>query len=104
MQFQTLLRLSQRGPLSQNELGRAVGMPPANIHTVVRRLAHAGLVRTERVAADRRVTVVHLTAPGEAMLREVVPIADAANERTLSTLTSAQQDALGRLLRRLASG
>jgi DNA-binding MarR family transcriptional regulator len=104
MQFQTLLRLYQRGPMTQNELGRSVGMPPANIHSTVRRLAGAGLVMTESIEHDRRVTVVRLTDHGQDTLGEVLPIADAANQRTLSVLTDREQQTLSSLLSRLAAG
>jgi MarR family transcriptional regulator, lower aerobic nicotinate degradation pathway regulator len=104
MQFQTLLRLHQRGPTSQNELGRSVGMPPANIHSTVRRLAGAGLVMTESMDDDRRVSVVRLTEHGQDTIGEVLPIADAANERTLSVLTDREQEVLSSLLSRLAAG
>jgi MarR family transcriptional regulator, lower aerobic nicotinate degradation pathway regulator len=104
MQFQTLLRLHQRGPTSQNELGRSVGMPPANIHSTVRRLAGAGLVMTESMDDDRRVSVVRLTEHGQDTIGEVLPIADAANERTLSVLTDREQEVLSSLLSRLAGG
>jgi MarR family transcriptional regulator, lower aerobic nicotinate degradation pathway regulator len=104
MQFQTLLRLHQRGPTSQNELGRSVGMPPANIHSTVRRLADAGLVMTESMDDDRRVSVVRLTEHGQDTIGEVLPIADAANDRTLSVLTDREQEVLSNLLSRLAAG
>jgi DNA-binding MarR family transcriptional regulator len=104
MQFQTLLRLHQRGPMSQNELGRSVAMPPANIHSTVRRLAGAGLVMTESIEDDRRVTVVRLTDHGQDTLGEVLPIADAANERTLSVLSDREQETLSSLLSRLTDG
>jgi MarR family transcriptional regulator, lower aerobic nicotinate degradation pathway regulator len=102
MQFQTLLRLHQRGPMTQNELGRSVGMPPANIHSTVRRLISAGLVTTEPPEGNRRRTMVRLTTHGERTLRDVLPIADAANARTLSVLTEAEEALIMELLRRLA--
>jgi MarR family transcriptional regulator, lower aerobic nicotinate degradation pathway regulator len=104
MQFQTLLRLHQRGPMSQNELGRSVGMPPANIHSTVRRLVCAGLVMTESMDDDRRVSVVRLTEHGQDTIGEVLPIADAANGRTLSVLTDREQEVLSSLLSRLVAG
>lgn len=102
MQFQTLLSLHRRGPMTQNELGRSVGMPPANIHTTVRRLAGAGLVITERAKAGRRQITISLTGDGERKLLDVLPVADAANSRTLSVLSDAEQATVMMLLRRLA--
>ena len=102
-QFATLLRLDELGPQSQNELGRSVGMPPANIHATVRRLLAGGLVTTVPSPSDRRLTLVDLTSAGRAKLREVLPAATAANADTLSALADDEQELLMSLLRALAS-
>jgi MarR family transcriptional regulator, lower aerobic nicotinate degradation pathway regulator len=104
MEFQTLRRLRRRGQMAQNELGRSVGMPPANIHRTVRRLVASGLVAVASEPSDRRLTVVELTHQGERMLRQILPAADAANRLTLSALTPDEQGALMRALWKLASG
>ncbi|MGI8716193.1 MAG: MarR family winged helix-turn-helix transcriptional regulator [Solirubrobacteraceae bacterium] len=104
MQFQTLLRLRQRGAMNQNELGRSVGMPPANIHATVRRLVAAGLVVTRSQPRDRRLTLVALTEAGEQTLTDVLPIADAADRATLSVLSPRERRTVMALLRRLAAG
>ena len=102
MQFATLLRLDERGPLSQNELGRSVGMPPANIHATVRRLVAAGLLTTGPGAGDRRLLVVELTDRGREALHGALPAATAANARTLGTLSDRERRTLMGLLRKLA--
>ena len=101
--FVTLARLDERGPLSQNELGRAVGMAPANIHATVRRLRAAGLVHVQASPSDRRALLIDLSDAGRALLEEVLPDADAANRRTLAALGAGEQRTLIELLRRLAS-
>jgi MarR family transcriptional regulator, lower aerobic nicotinate degradation pathway regulator len=101
--FVTLARLGERGPRSQNELGRAVGMAPANIHATVRRLHAAGLVRVQGSPSDRRALLIDLSDAGRVLLEEVLPDADAANRRTLAPLGAAEQRMLIDLLRRLAS-
>jgi DNA-binding MarR family transcriptional regulator len=100
--FVTLARLDERGPLSQNELGRAVGMAPANIHAIVRRLRVAGLVRVQASPSDRRALLIDLSDAGRALLEEVLPDADAANRRTLVALGAAERRTLIELLRRVA--
>lgn len=102
-QFATLLRLDELGPQSQNELGRSVGMPPANIHATVRRLLADGLVTTAPSPTDRRLALVDLTAAGRAKLREVLPAATAANADTLAALADDEQELLMSLLRALAA-
>ena len=104
MQFQTLRRLHERGPITQNELGRSVGMPPANIHRTVRRLLARELVSLGSSSGDRRLTLVELTHQGKRTFREVLPAADAANALTLSALSPDEQRAVTDSLWKLASG
>ena len=103
MQFQTLRRLHDRGPMTQNELGRSVGMPPANIHATVQRLLARDLVIRQPSRTDRRVTLVKLSTAGRRTLIEVLPAADAANARTLSVLSPDEQDAITDLLLKIAT-
>ncbi|MBV9798188.1 MAG: winged helix-turn-helix transcriptional regulator [Solirubrobacterales bacterium] len=103
MQFQTLRRLHERGQMTQNELGRSVGMPPANIHATVQRLLARGLVLREPSAIDRRVTLVTLSTTGHRTFVRVLPAADAANARTLSVLSPDEQDTIMELLWRIAT-
>ena len=103
MQFQTLRRLHERGQMTQNELGRSVGMPPANIHATVQRLLARGLVLREPSAIDRRVTLVTLSTTGHRTFVSVLPAADAANARTLSVLSPDEQDTIMELLWRIAT-
>ncbi len=103
MQFQTLRRLHERGPMTQNELGRSVGMPPANIHATVQRLLARGLVLRQPSATDRRVTLVNLSTTGHKTLVRLLPAADAANARTLSMLSADEQDTIMGLLWRIAT-
>jgi MarR family transcriptional regulator, lower aerobic nicotinate degradation pathway regulator len=104
MQFQTLRRLRERGQMTQNELGRSVGMPPANIHRTVRGLLADQLVTVSSSPGDRRLTLVELTRQGELTLRDVLPAADAANALTLSVLSPDEQGAVMNSLWKLASG
>ena len=101
MQFVTMLRLHELGTLAQNELGRSVGMPPANIHAIVRRLLASGLIETRSSPGDRRLMLVNLTDAGRETLRAVLPAAAAANALTLSVLTSDEQSLLIDLLRKI---
>ncbi len=103
MQFATLLCLRERGPLSQNELGRTVGMQPANIHATVRRLVADGLLTTRPGVNDRRLLLVDLTGKGREVLSRVAPAAAAANARTLSVLSEEERDTLMQLLGKLIS-
>ena len=104
VQFQALLSLSQLGPITQNELGRSIGMPPANIHRIVRTLRSADLVKVDSASGDKRVTVLELTAHGRQTLEALLPAADTANALTLSALGAEDQIILLDLLKKLAHG
>lgn len=103
-QFATLGRLHERGPLSQNRLGRLVAMEPANIRDVVQRLRKRRLVATARDAADGRRILVSLTPGGAALVARLLPVEIACTAKTLAPLAPAERKQLYRLLRRLADG
>lgn len=99
--FSVLLCLSEKGPLSQNLLGRLVAMEPGNIHGIVRALSEAGLVRTGDDPGDRRRRLVALTGAGAALLARVQVPGEAANAATLMPLSEAERGALFALLERI---
>jgi len=104
IQVSVLARLHERGPTTQNRLGRSLGMEPANVHEVIQRLARRGLVAVEPSPDDRRAVLVSLTESGRDLLGWVWPRAEAANQRTLSVLTGEERELLADMLRRLAEG
>jgi len=99
-QFATLMRLSELGPLSQNRLGEAVGMPRANIHKMVERLAARGLVTTLADPEDGRRRVVALTRAGRALVRKLIPLDEASTAEALAPFSQAERVMLYKLLRR----
>jgi DNA-binding MarR family transcriptional regulator len=104
IQMSILARLRQRGPLTQNRLGRSLGMDPPNVRDVVRRLAGRGLVALEPEPDDRRALLVRITPEGVELFTRVWPVAEAVNRRTVSVLTAAERELLAEMLARLAAG
>ncbi|HVH04164.1 MAG TPA: MarR family transcriptional regulator [Amaricoccus sp.] len=101
-QFAALAKLAERGPLSQNQLGRATAMDAATIKGVVGRLVTRGLVATTPDVEDRRRLVIALTAEGRALHDRVVGQALEASRLTLEPLEPDERAAFLRLLRKLA--
>ena len=101
VQHATLIRLWEFGPLSQNQLGRLVAMPPANIHALVRRLEARGLVRRDPSPKDKRLLTVSLTEPGRKMAEALVPLDTAATADALKPLDPHERDALYAILKKL---
>ena len=100
-QFAVLARLAERGPQSQNHLGRATAMDAATIKGVVDRLAREGLVATAADLDDRRRLTVSLTDAGHAMFGRHRTAALAISHTTLEPLSKAEQAVLIGLLARL---
>jgi MarR family transcriptional regulator, lower aerobic nicotinate degradation pathway regulator len=101
-QFATLARLYERGPLSQNLLGRLVAMEPANIRDVVLRLKKRRLVTTRRDPDDGRLIVVGLTTSGLSLVEQLLPIEIECTTKTLAGFNASEKKILYDLLGRLA--
>jgi DNA-binding MarR family transcriptional regulator len=100
-QFAVLARLAETGPLSQNQLGRAVAMDAATIKGVVDRLARLSLVATTADREDRRRLTVALTEAGARLYEARVATALTVSQETLAPLSGEEQVALMALLSRL---
>ncbi|WP_186388291.1 MULTISPECIES: MarR family winged helix-turn-helix transcriptional regulator [unclassified Stappia] len=100
-QFAVLARLTELGSVSQNQLGRTVGLDVATTKGVVDRLTARGLLRADRDPSDRRRQLISLTAEGWARFRATAPLGLKVSAETLAPLTSAEQRTLHRLLKKL---
>jgi len=100
-QFAVLEALYQLGPLSQREIGQKILRSSGNITMVIDNLEKNGLVRRERNEADRRFFIVHLTDKGYNLINNIFPPHAAVIAKYLGILTAAEQDALGRLCKKL---
>src|ERR1700716_2129983 len=101
-QFATLARLYERGPLSQNLLGRLVAMEPANIRDDVQRLKKRRLVSTGRGPRGAGRIRVGLTAPGISLVQDLLRIEIECTARTLAGFNANEKKVLYELLDRLA--
>jgi DNA-binding MarR family transcriptional regulator len=63
-QFELLLELHERGPLSAGELAAAAQLTPATVTQMLEHLAASAHVERTRQEKDKRVVVSHLTARG----------------------------------------
>ena len=101
-QFAALARLHERGPLSQNDLGRQIAMDAATTKVMVDRLAKNGLIQRSADAADRRRRVVTLTEAGKAAYAGSISAAHAITANTLSPLSAEEVALFTTLLAKLA--
>jgi MarR family transcriptional regulator, 2-MHQ and catechol-resistance regulon repressor len=102
-QFGVLEALYHLGSMHQCDLGERILKSSGNMTLVIDNLEKRGLVRRERSSEDRRFIQVHLTDPGERLIRRVFPGHAAAITRELAALTQEEQRALGNLCRKLGA-
>jgi len=101
-QFSTLVRVSEAGKVSQNQLGRLAAMDIATIKGVVDRLKVKGFLTTSPDPEDRRRFTVSLTPAGAALIAEIQAQGLRISQETLSPLRPSEQEKFLNMLRRLS--
>lgn len=100
-QYTSMVKLSEHGELSQNLLGRMVGMDKATTQGVVRRLRDRDLVGARPDPDDARRTLLRLTPAGEQFVARLVANGPRVSAETLKPLDADEQRTLLSLLSRL---
>ena len=96
--------LDTEGAITQQSLGRCIGMDPSTMVSTIDELEERGLVQRRRKADDRRAHALHITAKGRGILAKGRDIAAGAQEDLLAPLSPQEQEQLHALLLRLAQG
>jgi DNA-binding MarR family transcriptional regulator len=97
-QWAALARLNERGPCSQNLLGRLTAMDAATIKGVVERLVVRGLAEARADPQDQRRLTILLTDAGHQLVERASPAALAITEETLAPLSAGERRTIVRLL------
>jgi MarR family 2-MHQ and catechol resistance regulon transcriptional repressor len=100
-QFAVLEALHHLGPLCLGELARKILRTGGNLTLVARNLERDGLIRRVPSPEDRRVRRMEITAKGKSLIQKVFPEHVAALVGHMGALTSAEQQELGRLAKKL---
>lgn len=93
-----LATIGHHQPLALNEASRLAGIDKAWVSRSLALLVARGLVERSRHPTDSRVTLLSLTRPGKAKVREIVPLAAVRNERFLGGMSKARRAMLDELL------
>lgn len=101
-QFSVVVKLLQLGECSQNELGRKTAMDVATIKGVVDRLRSRGLVEARPDPADKRRSLIALTAQTKAQAGTLYAAGHKITEETLRPLSAADRATFLALLARLS--
>ena len=91
-------------PLSQQELGRNLGIDPSTMVALIDELEARGYVERRRDPGDRRAHALHLTADGRAALTRGRRAAARQQEGLLAGLDVAEREEFVRLLGKVADG
>lgn len=100
-QYSSMVKLNEYNELSQNLLGRLVGMDKATMQGVVRRLKDRGLVDSRPDPGDARRTLLSLTLDGQKSVNKLMLNGPAVSRETLKPLTPAEQRQLVELLSKI---
>jgi DNA-binding MarR family transcriptional regulator len=100
-QYSSMVKLHEYTELSQNHLGRLVGMDKATMQGVVRRLKARRLVDSRPDPGDARRTLLSLTVDGQRLITRLMVNGPAVSRETLKPLNPQQQRLLLELLAKL---
>ncbi|MCK5576296.1 MAG: MarR family transcriptional regulator [Sphingomonadales bacterium] len=100
-QWMVLVVLWETDGLTQKELSQRVAVETATLSRTVDRMERDGLVTRDRSATDRRQVHVRLTGYGSGLWRDLVPEAEANQERALNGISEDEEEVLRGLLKRV---
>jgi DNA-binding MarR family transcriptional regulator len=100
-QYSSMVKLNEYTELSQNLLGRLVGMDKATMQGVVRRLKERGLVDSRPDPGDARRTLLSLTTDGQRSVAKLLLNGPAVSRETLKPLNGVEQRQLLELLSKI---
>jgi len=100
-QYSSMVKLHEYTELSQNHLGRLVGMDKATMQGVVRRLKDRRLVDSRPDPGDARRTLLSLTTGGQNIVNKLLMNGPAVSRETLKPLSAVEQRQLLDLLSKI---
>jgi DNA-binding MarR family transcriptional regulator len=98
-----ILRMVEGSPgLSQQELGRRLGILPSRLVTLLDELEERGFIERRQDLEDRRVYALHSTVAGQCIMEEIGRIAREHDAAICAALSADEKQQLNLLLRRIA--
>lgn len=101
-QFAVLNALARMPGNDQRTVASATSLDRSTVNNIVRRLTDQGYVSQVRDDADRRRTLLELTAGGAQLLQQLIPPAEHVNELLLASLQDGERPVAIDLLRKIA--
>jgi MarR family 2-MHQ and catechol resistance regulon transcriptional repressor len=103
-QFAVLEALYHVGPLYLGDLARRILTSSGNLTLVVDNLEKRGLAKRQPHGRDKRFVRATITPAGRKLMARIFPEHARRITEVMARLTSAEQDVLGNLCRRLGTG
>lgn len=100
-QWAVLVVLWETDGLTQKQLSERVAVETPTLSRTIDRMERDGLVKRVRSASDRRQIHIHLTEYGAGLWRDLVPEAEANQERALRGISETEEEILRGLLKRV---
>lgn len=100
-QFSVLIRLAEKGDLSQNRLGRLAALDTATTKGVVDRLRAKSLIQSRPDTSDKRRAIISLTDEGQSIISTLKKDGLAITDKTLESLKANEKLKLLKLLNKI---
>ncbi len=100
-QFSVLIRLAEKGDLSQNLLGRLAALDTATTKGVVDRLRAKALIQSRPDTSDKRRAIISLTGEGQSIISSLKKDGLAITDKTLGSLKATEKLKLLKLLKKI---
>ncbi|HEU5414462.1 MAG TPA: MarR family transcriptional regulator [Candidatus Angelobacter sp.] len=103
-QFAVLEALYHLGPLNLGDLARRILTSSGNLTLVIDNLEKRGLAKRRQQGNDKRFIMASITPAGRKLIARIFPQHSRRIVEIMARLTSAEQEQLGRLCRKLGTG
>jgi MarR family transcriptional regulator, lower aerobic nicotinate degradation pathway regulator len=101
VQYAALVAIHAHPGIDATRLSALIAFDRSTLGNVIERIESKGLVERKPSPDDKRIKLLHLTRPGAALLRDIVPAVDRAQAQMLRPLKPAARKTLLLLLSRL---
>lgn len=101
VQYAALVAIGNHPGLDQTTLCNEIALDRSTIGDVVGRLEKRGLIKRANGAADRRTKLLHITAAGSRLIRDIEPAVEATQRLILAPLKANERSAFMQMLKHL---
>ena len=102
-QWRVMAVLGDSPGISATEIGQRTAMDKVAVSRAISGMIDGGLIERKTSQSDGRRSELYLTASGQEIYEEIVPLALSAEQELVSTLSELEQEELSRLLGKLAT-